>query len=54
MNQGLDYEAIDSYVEEQMRANRVPGLAIGIVQGDQILYLRGYGKADAQGREVTP
>src|ERR671924_141586 len=33
---------------------RVPGLALGIVQDDRVVYLRGYGNADPSGREVTP
>ena len=45
--------AVDAFVEEQMRANRVPGVSIGIVQGDEVVYLRGFGTADPEGREVT-
>ena len=37
-----------------MQAQRLPGLALGIVQGDQIVYLKGYGIADPSGRAVTP
>jgi CubicO group peptidase (beta-lactamase class C family) len=37
-----------------MRASRIPGLALGIVKGDQIVYLKGYGQADSSGRPVTP
>ena len=33
---------------------RIPGLALAIVRGDQIVYLKGYGRADASGRPVTP
>lgn len=50
----VDTAAIDRYVEREMRAARIPGVAIGIVQGDEILYTRGYGVADAEGRAVTP
>jgi len=49
-----DFAAIDSYVEAQMQDKRIPGLALAVVQGDQILYLKGYGNADPSGRPVTP
>lgn len=45
---------IDTYIEEQMRELDIPGLAVAIVRGDQIEYVRGYGVADASGRAVTP
>jgi len=46
-------DAIDRYVMEKMRATRVPGIALGIVYGDKLAYLTGYGRADASGRPVT-
>jgi CubicO group peptidase (beta-lactamase class C family) len=49
-----DFAAIDRYIEVQMQAARLPGLALGIVQGDQIVHLRGFGLADPSGRTVTP
>jgi CubicO group peptidase (beta-lactamase class C family) len=49
-----DFAAIDAYVQSEMHAARVPGLALGIVQGDQILHLKGFGIADPSGRPVTP
>lgn len=49
-----DFAAIDAYVESQMGAMRIPGLALGIVHGDQIVYLKGYGVADSAGHAVTP
>jgi len=49
-----DFAAIDAYVEAQMKDVRIPGLALGIIQGDQIVYLKGYGVADPSGRPVTP
>lgn len=45
---------IDAYIEERMGALEIPGLAVAIVKGDQIAYVRGYGAADAAGRPVTP
>lgn len=49
-----DLAAIDAYVESQMKAIGLPGLALGIVQGDRIVHLRGFGVADPTGRPVTP
>jgi len=48
-----DFSAIDTYVEEQMGAFKIPGLALAIVQGDQVVYMRGYGQAGPDGRPVT-
>ena len=49
-----DFAAIDAYVQAEMQAARVPGLALGIVHGDQIVHLQGFGIADPSGRPVTP
>ena len=47
-------EAIDGYITAQMRSARIPGLALAIVKGDQIVFSKGYGQADPSGRPVTP
>jgi hypothetical protein len=44
-----EFAAIDSFVESEMRALNTPGLALGIVQGDQAVHLRGFGIDDASG-----
>jgi CubicO group peptidase (beta-lactamase class C family) len=49
-----EFAAIERFVEEEMAAQRVPGLALGIVKDDRIAYLRGFGEADESGRAVTP
>jgi len=49
-----DFAAIDRFVQSEMDAQRIPGLALGIVQGDRIVHIRGFGKADRSGRDVTP
>src|SRR4051812_45920346 len=41
----LDLHALDQFITEQMAAQRVPGLALAITQGDQVLYVKGYGAA---------
>jgi CubicO group peptidase (beta-lactamase class C family) len=48
-----DFAAIDAYVEAERQAQGIPGLALGIVQGDQIVHLKGFGLADPSGRAVT-
>ena len=37
------YDAIDAYVEEQMRRLNIPGASLAIVEGDRIVHLRGFG-----------
>lgn len=49
-----DFAAIDAHVETQMREARIPGVALGITRGNQIVHLRGFGVADRSGRPVTP
>jgi CubicO group peptidase (beta-lactamase class C family) len=49
-----DFAAIDKFVQAEMDAQRIPGLALGIVQGDRIVHMRGFGKADPSGRAVSP
>src|SRR4051812_2451459 len=48
-----DYAAIDAYVEAQMSELKLPGMALAIVRGDQIVHLHGFGQADEGGRAVT-
>src|SRR5262245_47704919 len=50
----LNVTAIDAYVAEKMRAPRLPGVALAIVEDDRIVYLKGYGRTDSSGRPVTP
>ncbi len=48
------YEAVDAYVERQMRRLNMPGVALAIVQGDQIVHQRGFGRARPGGETPTP
>ena len=48
------FAEIESFVQNEMAAQRIPGLALGIVEGDRIAYVRGFGRADDSGIEVTP
>ena len=49
-----DYAAIDTYVETQMRDTHIPGVALAIVHGDQIVHAKGFGISDPSGRPITP
>lgn len=49
----LDLQAVDLFLQEEVKANRIPGVAVAIVQGDQIIFAQGYGEASA-GNPVTP
>ncbi len=48
-----DIASIDAYINAQMQANHLPGVALGLVHNDQIVHLRGFGQADQSGRAVT-
>lgn len=49
----FDPAAVDRFITQQMAAQRIPGLALAITQGEQVLYVQGYGDA-GDGRPVTP
>ncbi|HEX2978715.1 MAG TPA: serine hydrolase domain-containing protein [Anaerolineaceae bacterium] len=49
-----DFSAVDAYINETMRALSIKGVALSIVKGDQIIYMQGYGIANAQGDPATP
>jgi CubicO group peptidase (beta-lactamase class C family) len=49
-----NFDAIDAYITTKMKGPRIPGLALAIVKGDQVIYLAGYGQADLSGRPITP
>ena len=47
-------EQVDAYINETMKRLPIPGIAVGIVKGDRVLYLQGYGTANVDGDPVTP
>ncbi len=47
------YDAIDAYVKGQMRRLKIPGAALAIVEGGEIVHLRGYGRARPGGDAPT-
>jgi CubicO group peptidase (beta-lactamase class C family) len=49
-----EHERIDAYIDARMQAAHIPGLALGVVRGKEVIYLKGYGIAGPDGRLVTP
>ena len=47
-------EEVDAYINETMKRLPIPGIAVGIVKDDKVLYLQGYGTANVDGDPVTP
>jgi CubicO group peptidase (beta-lactamase class C family) len=45
--------SLDGYIRASMQAARIPGLALGVVQDNQVVNLKGYGVAGPDGRSVT-
>lgn len=48
------YEAIDGYIEGLMRRLHIPGAALAIIAGDQVVHPRGFGRARPGGVPPTP
>lgn len=49
----VDKDRIDAYIQARMEAANIPGLALGVVDDNQVVYLKGYGIAGPDGRAVT-
>lgn len=52
--QEVEWDSIDAYIRSRMQIANIPGLALGVVYGDEVVYLKGYGIARPDGRTVTP
>jgi CubicO group peptidase (beta-lactamase class C family) len=48
------YDAIDGYIEGQMRRLNIPGASLAIVEGDRITHVRGFGRARPGGETPSP
>jgi CubicO group peptidase (beta-lactamase class C family) len=48
------FDEIDSYISTRMKELGIPGAALVVVQGHQIVHLQAFGDADGSGRPVTP
>ena len=54
LSESTSYEAIDAYVEQQMQRLNIPGVSLAIVEGDEIVHLRGFGQARPDGEAPSP
>ena len=52
--QASSYEAIDAYVEQQLDRLNLPGAALAIVEGEQIVHLHTFGQTRPNGDAPTP
>jgi CubicO group peptidase (beta-lactamase class C family) len=52
-SKGAPYDAIDTYVEQQMHRLNIPGVSLAIVEGDRIVHYRGFGRARPGGEEPS-
>ncbi len=48
------FDEVDAYVEQQMRHLNIPGVSLAIVEGDEIVHMRGFGRAHPNGEAPTP
>ena len=48
----FDATAVDRFVVAQMARHRIPGLAVAITQGDQVVFVRRYGEARTTPRRL--
>ena len=48
------YEALEAYLEAQMRRLRIPGASLVVIEGDRIVHSRGFGKARPGGEVPSP
>jgi CubicO group peptidase (beta-lactamase class C family) len=48
------YDMIDRYIEQGLKRLKVPGAAVAIVEGDQIVHQRGFGQARPGGGPPSP
>lgn len=51
--QDISADQIDQYLQKAMQAGKIPGLSVAIIQGQEVVYLKGFGSAGG-GRPVTP
>lgn len=48
------FDAIDAYIERQMRRLRLPGVALAVVEDGRIVHQRGFGRAGPDGAPPIP
>jgi CubicO group peptidase (beta-lactamase class C family) len=51
----MDYEKLESFIFEKMSKTHLPGLSIALVDGEEIIYSKGFGFRDLEyGLKATP
>ncbi len=45
---GAQSDAVDAIVNEEMAAQRIPGMAVAVIQGDRVIRAQGYGLANVE------
>jgi CubicO group peptidase (beta-lactamase class C family) len=53
VRENFSYDAMDTYIEEQMRCLSIPGISLAIVEGGWIVHSRGFGRARPGGETPT-
>src|SRR5262245_39858022 len=49
------FQGFDAFVEKALADQKIPGATVGVVVGDEVVLLKGYGLADREGkRAMTP
>ena len=48
------YNDIDSFIADQIRRLNIPGAALGVVEGNQLVHWCGFGRARPAGEAPTP
>ena len=51
--ENTSFETIDHYIEQQRRRLKMPGVSMAIVEGDQVVHQRGFGRARPGGEAPT-
>ena len=52
--QSTPYDPIDAYIKGQMQRLNIPGISLAVVEGDQIVYFRGFGRTRPNGEAPAP
>lgn len=45
---------LETFIEENLEAFGIPGVAVAIVQGDEVVYAQGFGVTEEGGERITP
>ena len=49
-----DLDRVDAYAQSLFERSGLPGMALAIVEGDALIYVRGFGSADDRGTAIGP